>query len=115
MHILKPITTPQELVLIMRPNAQGDGALSVALYDESTRTTASVTPSSVTEIDGVTGITATFDLVAERSYVLTIKKGVNLKYRGKVFVTSQTSLDKFTSNKDKYVSEQSFGNDFVIL
>lgn len=115
MHILKPITTPQELVVILRPDAPGDGDLSVTLYDESTRTSDQVTPSSVNEIDGVTGIVATFDLVSERSYVLTIKKGLNLKYRGKVFVTSQPSLDKFTSNKDKYVSEQSFGNDFVIL
>lgn len=115
MHILKPISTPQELVLIMRPAANGDGDLIVSLYDESTRTTTQVTPSLVTEIDGVTGITATFDLVADRSYVLTIKKGLNLKYRGKVFVTSQTSLDKFTINKDKYVSEQSYENDFVIL
>jgi hypothetical protein len=115
MHILKPIATPQELVVIERPAEDGDGTLLVTLYDESTRTTASVNPSSVTEIDGLTAITAIFSLVAERSYVLTIKRGANLKYRGKVYVTAQESLDKYTTNKDKYVSEQSLNNQFVIL
>jgi len=48
-------------------------------------------------------------------YGMKVFDGSNLIYRGRVFVTSQTEYDKYTTNEGVYTEETSYNNEFVIL
>jgi len=84
------------------------------LIDESKNTTA--TPSvSVSSANGFMTLTGTFSLTNNRYYGLKVFDGSTLIYRDRVFVTSQTEFDKFTTNQNIYTEEESYNNEFILL
>jgi hypothetical protein len=144
MHILKPISSAQEITIIPREYvfssedlalyfqrvALSGGILesgacvqaalndldsiSIHLTSESTNETQILNP-TITEADGFMVLSTEFSLVSGVFYGLKVFDGSTLIYRGRVFVTSQTDFDKFSVNEGVYIKEESFNNDFVIL
>jgi len=144
MHILKPILTAQEITIIPRGyvyssedltlyfqrvlfdggilEAQGcvqsalndlDG-IAIYLTNESTNTTSVINPTN-TESNGYMTLSAVFSLTEGVFYGMKVFDGSNLIYRGRVFVTSQTEYDKYTTSEGVYPEETSYNNEFVIL
>ena len=60
-------------------------------------------------------LSAVFSLTEGVFYGMKVFDGSNLIYRGRVFVTSQTEYDKYTTNEGVYTEETSYNNEFVIL
>lgn len=60
-----------------------------------------------------------FNLVENTYYNLTITDGIDVIYRDKIFCTNQTidqdTNDYYSVNKDVYVSENSYDNDYIII
>jgi hypothetical protein len=111
MHILQESGSSQDIVIIPR---SFPGSITLNLIDESTNTTS--TPSvSIASADGFMTISGTFSLKDGRYYALTAFNGSALIYRDRVFVTSQTEYDKYTTNEGVYTEETSYNNEFVII
>jgi len=95
------------------------GALTLKLRSESTNTVVSVDTTST--IDGnYLSFAAVFGTLIENDFfTLEVLNGSDTIYKDKVFCTNQTinqsSNDYYTINKDKFVSEDSFDNDFIII
>ena len=88
--------------------------MSVALTDESTNTTATPTMTAASS-DGFLTLSGVLTVVDGRYYTLEVKDGLELIYRGRCFVTSQTEFDKFSINQGEYTEETSHDNDFIII
>ena len=88
--------------------------MSVALTDESTNTTATPTMTAASS-DGFLTLSGVLTVVDGRYYTLEVKDGLELIYRGRCFVTSQTEFDKFSINQGEYTEETSYDNDFIII
>ena len=144
MHILKPISTTQEIQIIPRDYVfssedldlyfervlldggtleaescvqsalNGLDGILILLTNESTNTTATTNP-TITESNGYMTLSAEFSLSEGVFYGMKIFDGSTLIYRGRVFVTSQTEYDKYTTNSGVYTEETSYENEFVIL
>lgn len=111
MHILQVSDSDQSLVIIPRSHPV---SVTMKLIDESKNTTA--TPSvSVSSSNGFMTLTGTFSLVNNRYYTLKILDGSNVIYQDRIFVTSQTELDKYTVNEGVYTKETSYNNEYVII
>ena len=108
MHILQPIGTSQNIVIIPRSHPS---SVTLTLTDDSTGTSATPVV-TVANADGFMTLSGTFSLTDKRFYTIEVKDGSTLIYRGRVFVTSQTDYDKYTTSD--YV-EHTSNNDFVIL
>lgn len=95
------------------------GSLNLKLRSESTNTVVSVNTTST--IDGnYLSFEAIFGTLVENDFfTLEVLNGSNIIYKDKVFCTNQTinqsNNDYYTINKDKFVSEDSFDNDFIII
>jgi hypothetical protein len=113
MHIVQPIATTQAIVLVPRAFAEGS-EVAVYLTDESTNTTATITP-SVTEADGYMTLAAIYDVNEGTFYTLEVVLSGTVIYRGRVFCTSQTDLAQYTVNENQYVTEDSYNNEFIVL
>jgi hypothetical protein len=111
MHILKPIGTSQDIVIIPRSHP---ASVDVELTDESTNTTAEPVMTAVS-LDGFLTLSGILSVVDGRYYVIECFDGLELIYRGRCFVTSQTDLPKYSVNEGVYTEEQSFDNDFIII
>jgi len=144
MHILKPISTAQEIVIIPRhyvfssedldfyfervlldggilesascvQSALNDlDGIVIHLTNESTNTTAIVNPTN-TESNGYMTLSAEFSLSEGVFYGMKVFDGSQLIYRGRVFVTAQTNFDKYTVNQGAYIEDNSYDNEFVII
>lgn len=55
-----------------------------------------------------------FNLVENHFYNLTITDGTSVIYRDKIFCTNQ-SVGEYSVNKDEYVTEDSYDNDYIII
>lgn len=55
-----------------------------------------------------------FNLVENHFYNLTITDGTSVIYRDKIFCTNQT-ISEYSVNKDEYVTEDSYDNDYIII
>ena len=60
-------------------------------------------------------LSGTFSLKEGSQYSFKVKDGSTEIYRGLIFCTDQTDLDKYFINKDEYVTQDGYDNDFVIL
>jgi hypothetical protein len=95
------------------------GSLNLKLRSESTNTVVSVNATST--IDGnYLSFEAIFGTLVENDFfTLEVLNGTDIIYKDKVFCTNQTinqsNNDYYTINKDKFVSEDSFDNDFIII
>ena len=111
MHILQVSASPQAIVIIPR---EFPASVTIALFDESTNTTA--TPAvTLASANGFMTLTGTFSLVNNRFYGLNVFASGDLIYRDRVFVTSQTDFDKFTVNQNVYTEETSYNNEYIII
>lgn len=107
MIILKEQSTAQTLKFIPRSY----GADTIVLRDETTNEIQTI--SATFELDSYYLSTSKiFDLKENTFYNLTIKNGVEVVYKDKVFCTNQVLKD-YTVNKDEYVAHAT-NNDFII-
>jgi len=107
MIILKEQSTAQTLKLIPRSY----GADMIVLRDETTNEIQTI--SATFTLDSYYLSTSKiFDLKENTFYNLTIKNGVEVVYKDKVFCTNQVLKD-YTVNKDEYVAHAT-NNDFII-
>lgn len=113
MEIL-PTTGTQQLKIITRKDASNP---VIKLTDKETRTTSTITPTkslsgSYMVLDG------TFTLTEDNlySYKVELSAGDSEEiYRGLIYCTNQTNLDKYFINQNEYIEEDSFDNEYVIL
>lgn len=111
MEILTTSTDSQSLKIITRADASSP---TLSLTDKSTRTTSDVSVSKTSESDYMV-LTGTFSLKEGNQYTYRVKDGSTEIYRGLIFCTDQTGLDKYFANTGEYVQEDSYDNDFVII
>jgi hypothetical protein len=83
------------------------------ITDEIENTTQSVSITSSVAGDYTHSITATFDLVEGRSYLLVLKNGSNIIYRDKIYCTD-SPLTNFSVNYNQYTSNVS-NNEFIVI
>jgi hypothetical protein len=107
MIILKEQSTAQTLKFIPRSY----GADTIVLRNETTNEIQTI--SATFTLDSYYLSTSKiFDLKENTFYNLTIKNGVEVVYKDKVFCTNQVLKD-YTVNKDEYVAHAT-NNDFII-
>ena len=111
MEILTTSTDNQSIKIVPRIDASSP---ILSLTDKSTRTTSEVTVSKTTESDYMV-LTGTFSLKEGNQYTFRVKDGSTEIYRGLIFCTDQTNLDKYFVNEGEYIQEDSYDNDFVII
>ncbi len=111
MHILTTSTNTQSLRII--PRRDTDSPL-FTLTDKTKRTTETISVTKTTDGSFMV-LSASFSLKEGSQYSFRVKEGSDELYRGLIFCTDQTDLDKFFINKDEYVSQTGYDNDFVIL
>ena len=107
MIILKEQEAAQDLKFIPRSY----GADTIVLRNETTNEVQTISASFALDKYYFTTTTA-FDLKENTFYNLTIKNGVEVVYKDKVFCTNQNIVN-YTVNKDEYVANAT-NNDFII-
>jgi CCR4-NOT transcriptional regulation complex NOT5 subunit len=111
MHILTTSTGTQSLKFVSRADAS---APTLSLTDKSKRTTATVSVTKSDDGDYMV-LSGTFSLNEGTQHSFVVKDGSTEIYRGLIFCTDQTDLDKYFINKDEYVTQDNYDNDFVII
>lgn len=111
MHILTTSTNTQSLRIIPRRDTSSP---LFTLTDKTKRTTETISVTKTTDGSFMV-LSASFSLKEGSQYSFRVKEGSDELYRGLIFCTDQTDLDKFFINKDEYVSQTGYDNDFVIL
>lgn len=111
MHILSTSTDSQSIKLVPRKDATSP---TLSLTDKTKRTTSTVSVTKTADGDYMV-LSGSFSLKEGSQYSFKVKDGSEVIYKGLIFCTDQTDLDKFFVNKDEYVTESSYDNDFVIL
>ena len=108
-------TDAQTIKVIPRSYATN---VSMIFRDDSTNTSVTYTSIATTNKNNLV-ISESLSLTEGRFYDLTIKEGTDVIYKDKVFCTdqtiNQTTNDYYSINKDEYVQEDSFDNDYIIL
>jgi len=111
MHILTTSTDTQSIKISARRDTSEPIFL---LTDKTSRTTETISVTKTTDGDFMV-LSASFSLKEGSQYSFRVKEGSTELYRGLIYCTDQTELDKFFINKDEYVSQTGYDNDFVIL
>lgn len=111
MHILTTSTDSQTLKIVARKDATSP---TFTLTDKSKRTSSTVSITKGTDGDYMT-LSGSFTLKEGDLYSFTVKDGSDIIYKGLIFCTDQTDYDKYFENKDEYVHEDTYDNDFVII
>jgi len=111
MEILTTSTANQAIRIIPRADATNP---TLSLTDKSTRKTIAVTVTKTTDEDFMV-LTGSFALIEGNQYSFVVKNGTAELYRGMIFCTDQTVLDKYFVNQGEYTSEDSYDNEFVII
>jgi len=107
MIILKQQADEQTLRFIPRIY----GADTIILRNETTNEIQTITATFSLEKYYLTTVTS-FDLKENTFYNLTVKNGVEVVYKDRIFCTNQDVID-YTVNKNEYVSNDT-NNDFII-
>jgi hypothetical protein len=89
------------------------GYNTMQIIDEIENKTETVAITSSVAGDYTHSITATFDLVEGRSYLLVLKNGSNIIYRDKIYCTD-SPLTNFSVNYNQYTSNVS-NNEFIVI
>ena len=111
MHILTTSTSNQTLKFISRADATSP---TLSLTDKEKRTTSTISVSKTTD-GGYMKLTGSFALKEGRQYLFRVKDGTTEIYRGLIFCTDQTALDKYFINSGEYVTQDNYDNDFIVL
>lgn len=112
MHILKPIGTSQNIVVV--PRTYATSGITINLRDESTNTSTTITP-TVTNSDGYMTLSSIYNVNEGTFYVFEVLLSSTTIYRGRVYCTAQTDLKQYTVNENEYVTENSYDNEFIVL
>jgi hypothetical protein len=113
MEIL-PTSGIQALTIIPRKDADNP---IIKLYDKSTRTTTTIVPTKTLNGDYMV-LTGEFTLVEDSLYTYTVELSEEDSeeiYKGLIYCSNQASLDKYFINKEEYIEEDSFDNEFIIM
>jgi len=111
MEILTTATTVQSLKIVTRKDVV---LPTLTLTDKSTRTSSDIIVTKTTSGDYMV-LSAAFNLKEGTQYSYRVKDGLEELYRGLIFCTDQSNLDNYFVNKNEYVSEDTYNNDFVII
>lgn len=109
MIVLKTSNSPQIFRFIPRTGTYN----VMQITDEMENKTTTVAISSSSNLDYTHSITATFDLVEGRSYMLTLKNGTSIVYRDKIYCTD-SPLENFSVNYNQYTENVS-NNEFIVI
>lgn len=112
MHILRPIGTSQNIVVV--PRAYATSGITISFRDETTNTSTTITP-TVTNADGYMTLSSIYNVEEGTFYVFEVILSSTTIYRGRVYCTSQTDLKQYTVNENEYVTENSYNNEFIVL
>lgn len=116
---MKIITTSGVKTFSVIPRTFINGAINVILTNEATRGVVNTTPTASTSGNYMLFTSDFGTLVENNYYTLEIKDGSNTIYKDKIFCTNQTidqsSNDYYDGNKNKYTTEDSFDNDYIII
>ena len=109
MEVLTTSTATQSLKIVPRKDSTNP---TLELTDKSKRTTSTV---SVTKTDEgeYMKLSGSFSLKEGVSYSFKVKDGSEVIYRGLIFCTDQTDLDKYDVNKDDYIVDDTYDNDYI--
>ena len=107
MEILTTSTASQSIRIIPRADATTP---TLSLTDK----TIAVAVTKTTDKDFMV-LAGLFSLIEGNQYSFVVKDGTNEIYRGMIFCTDQTDLDKYFVNQGEYTSEDSYDNEFVII
>lgn len=111
MHILSTSTEEQSLSVTARKDAVSP---VIVLTDKEKNSTSTISVTK-TASEPYMVLSGTFSLVEGRNYSFLVKDGLEVIYRGLIFCTDQTELEKYDVNKDTYVTEESYDNGYIIL
>ena len=111
MKILTTSSSDQSLKIIPRSDASSP---TLSLTNKSTGSTSTVSVTKTDDGDYMV-LTGTFSLNEGVTYTFVVKDGSTVIYRGLIFCTDQADLDKYFVNKDLYIEEDSYDNDYVII
>lgn len=110
-------TGSDEQTFSVIPRFEPSGSVTVTFRSEQqNKQTHSFTYAATYE-NGYLTIANTFSptLKNNNKYLVEVKEGATLLWRGKCFVTDQTDLPKYTINEDVYTEPVQSNNDFVII
>ena len=111
MHILTTSSSNQSIKFVARADASSP---TLSLTDKTKRTTSTVSVTKTTDGDYMV-LTGTFSLKEGNQYTFRVKDGSTEIYRGLIFCTDQSNLDRYFANNGEYIEEDSYDNDFVII
>lgn len=111
MKILTTSTDDQSIKIITRSDASSP---TLSLTNKSTGTTSTVSVSKTTSGDYMV-LTGSFSLKEGVLYAFKVKDGSTDIYRGLIFCTDQSNLDRYFINDGEYTEEDSYDNDYVII
>jgi len=111
MIVLKPIATVQTIVVYAR-NHDSTKAYSGIITPEETDTPETKTGTLTSFTDGVLTIKFTYGFQEARFYTISIISETVTIYKGKIFVTAQTS--KFNPVLNDYLEEPNVNSGWVV-
>ena len=110
-------TTSEEQTFSVIPRFEPTSSVTITLVSEQQNKQTHSFTYAATYLNGYLSITKAFSpvLVESNSYILTIKDGAELCFRGKIFVTDQTDRPQFTINEGVYTEAPATSNEYVII
>lgn len=105
------ILKEQEATQVLKFIPRSYGADTIVLRNETTNEIKTISASFALDKYYLTTTTA-FDLKENTFYNLTVKNGVEVVYKDRIFCTNQEILD-YSVNKNEYIAHAS-NNDFII-
>lgn len=111
MHIVK---TDNQLLQIV-PRSYTTGNVVVMVTNETTNTSQQETITPVLS-GNFMQITGTFTFAESIFYYFVVSQGSNEIYRGKIYCTDQTDLEKYTTNQGQYeIYEKANANEYITI
>jgi hypothetical protein len=118
---MKLISTSGNKTFYVIPRKYNTGDLTVKLRNETTNISIEVTSTPIVE-GNYLKFDAVFGSLIENNFYnleLIASNGGDIVYKDKIFCTNQTinqsNNDYYDINKDQYITEDSYNNDYVII
>lgn len=110
-------TGSDEQTFSVIPRFEPSGSVTVTFKSEQQNEQVQSFTYAASYLNGYLTIAHTFDPVLKNNnkYLVEIKEGSTLAWRGKCFVTDQTDLPKYTINENIYSEPVQSNNEFVII
>ena len=112
MQIVSPKVTKHTIKVATRDYT---GDLTMTLRDDFTKDEYNVSP-TITKSNSYRSVVFNFNFEEGKWYRITLKDSTNIPvFRGKIYATEQTELDKYNILKDVYEQELGYDNKFMTL